>query len=403
METSAQTDVPTMRVINNKSFGFSGKGGEYFSIWIVNICLTIVTLGIYSAWAKVRNNQYFYGNTQLDGASFQYLATPIQILKGRIVAFAIFGLLGALNSFMPLLGAVFWGVIILLLPAIITMSMSFRMRYTAYRNVNFGFHQSFGGAYYALGLPVLVIAGYMVSIGAMGALVSAQAPGDPVEPGTAVMVAGGITAVFALLLFTLYPLFDFVLTRFLAANTKYGVSNFQYTATAKDFYKLYGKVLGMSLLVALLIGVVMAIALPAGMSGMMAAGAANQAPIASPKPGLMMVIMAPLMLFYLWLFAYIKVKRSNLIFSHIKVGEHQLQSELEIVRMAWLYISNTLLIMFSFGLATPWALIRAAHYHLSCTSLDVMGELIDFTADQQQQQSSIGQEIGDVFDLDIAL
>src|SRR3954471_6399831 len=46
-------------------FIFSGKGGEYFKIWIVNILLSIVTLGIYSAWAKVRNKQYFYGNTQL--------------------------------------------------------------------------------------------------------------------------------------------------------------------------------------------------------------------------------------------------------------------------------------------------------------------------------------------------
>ena len=34
---------------------FRGNGYEYFRIWIVNILLTIMTLGIYSAWAKVRN------------------------------------------------------------------------------------------------------------------------------------------------------------------------------------------------------------------------------------------------------------------------------------------------------------------------------------------------------------
>ncbi|MFB1034562.1 MAG: DUF898 family protein, partial [Sinobacterium sp.] len=33
---------------------FLGKTGEFFSIWIVNLLLTIVTLGIYSAWATVR-------------------------------------------------------------------------------------------------------------------------------------------------------------------------------------------------------------------------------------------------------------------------------------------------------------------------------------------------------------
>ena len=68
---------------------FTGNGREYFGIWIVNILLTIVTLGIYSAWATVRNNQYFYGNTKLDGASFQYLASPITILKGRLIALAV--------------------------------------------------------------------------------------------------------------------------------------------------------------------------------------------------------------------------------------------------------------------------------------------------------------------------
>lgn len=70
------------------SFIFHGNGKEYFGIWIVNILLTIVTLGIYSAWAKVRNLQYFYGNTELDGASFQFLAKPVTILKGRLIALA---------------------------------------------------------------------------------------------------------------------------------------------------------------------------------------------------------------------------------------------------------------------------------------------------------------------------
>ena len=61
------------------SFQFTGSGFEYFKIWIVNLCLTVITLGIYSAWAKVRRNRYFYGNTQLAGDAFEYLANPISI------------------------------------------------------------------------------------------------------------------------------------------------------------------------------------------------------------------------------------------------------------------------------------------------------------------------------------
>ena len=34
---------------------FTGSGSEYFKIWIVNVLLTIITLGMYYPWAKVRN------------------------------------------------------------------------------------------------------------------------------------------------------------------------------------------------------------------------------------------------------------------------------------------------------------------------------------------------------------
>jgi len=69
---------------NPVQFKFNGKASEYFSIWIVNVGLTILTLGIYSAWAKVRNNQYFYGNTAVAESSFHYLArfTTSQIQSG---------------------------------------------------------------------------------------------------------------------------------------------------------------------------------------------------------------------------------------------------------------------------------------------------------------------------------
>ena len=49
---------------------FEGKGGEYFRIWIVNVLLSIVTLGIYSAWATVRTRRYFYANVKLAGEGF---------------------------------------------------------------------------------------------------------------------------------------------------------------------------------------------------------------------------------------------------------------------------------------------------------------------------------------------
>src|ERR1700684_1505521 len=65
---------------------FTGSGGEYFGIWIVNLLLTIVTLGIYSAWAKVRRLQYFYRHTELAGSSFDFHGSAARILIGRVIA-----------------------------------------------------------------------------------------------------------------------------------------------------------------------------------------------------------------------------------------------------------------------------------------------------------------------------
>ena len=70
----------------NNEVLFEGNTGEFFRIWITNLFLSIITLGIYSPWAKVQNTKYLYQNLVIDGHRFNYIADPIQILKGRLLA-----------------------------------------------------------------------------------------------------------------------------------------------------------------------------------------------------------------------------------------------------------------------------------------------------------------------------
>ena len=49
---------------------------------------SILTAGIYSAWAKVRRSRYFLGNTIVLGDRLEYHATGMTILKGRLIAVA---------------------------------------------------------------------------------------------------------------------------------------------------------------------------------------------------------------------------------------------------------------------------------------------------------------------------
>ena len=67
-----------------EQFNFTGKGLDYFKIWIINTVLIILTCGIYYAWAKVRKTQYFMQNSWFQGSHFNYHANPIAILKGNI-------------------------------------------------------------------------------------------------------------------------------------------------------------------------------------------------------------------------------------------------------------------------------------------------------------------------------
>src|ERR1041384_3817097 len=91
---------------------FTGNASEYFGIWIVNVLLTIVTLGIYSAWAKVRRNRYFYGNTVIADRAFEYHATGKQIFIGRLIVVGFFIVTNILTTIFPPFGVVVFVMIL---------------------------------------------------------------------------------------------------------------------------------------------------------------------------------------------------------------------------------------------------------------------------------------------------
>ena len=100
---SENTELPT----RSQTPVFTGSGGEYFRIWIVNVALTVLTLGIYAAWAKVRTRRYFYANTVLDGQPFDYLARPGAIFRGYMIVGGALLVMNLLNNFLPRFGTVF--------------------------------------------------------------------------------------------------------------------------------------------------------------------------------------------------------------------------------------------------------------------------------------------------------
>ena len=62
---------------------FTASGSEYFRIWIVNLLLIVVTLGIYLPWAKVRKLKYFYSNTWVGGDALDFHGEPARCCAAR--------------------------------------------------------------------------------------------------------------------------------------------------------------------------------------------------------------------------------------------------------------------------------------------------------------------------------
>jgi uncharacterized membrane protein YjgN (DUF898 family) len=138
------------------SLGFSGSGREYFRIWVVNLLLTLATLGIYSAWAKVRRLQYFDRNTHLAGATFDFHGNPRAVLVGRLLSVLLLVAYHYAFGFSTSFGVVVIAGLLLAFPYLMRGALRFRLGNTSYRGLRLGFDGSVAQAYLAWLPPALV-------------------------------------------------------------------------------------------------------------------------------------------------------------------------------------------------------------------------------------------------------
>src|SRR4051794_28717559 len=72
---------------------FHGKGSSVLLLTLKNIVLRLLTLGIYSAWAKTEKRKYYWQNIEVGGNRLFYTGTGMEIFKGYLkILAAYFGL-----------------------------------------------------------------------------------------------------------------------------------------------------------------------------------------------------------------------------------------------------------------------------------------------------------------------
>jgi uncharacterized membrane protein YjgN (DUF898 family) len=134
--------------MNSNQLKFYGDGGKYFGIVVVNLVLTLVTLGLYYPWARAKNLQYLYGETEFAGSRFTFHGTGREMFKGFIKAMAIIGVLFVIyftarlsdNTATVVMGFLVYVLgIITVIPLAIHGGLRYRMSRTSWRGIHFGY------------------------------------------------------------------------------------------------------------------------------------------------------------------------------------------------------------------------------------------------------------------------
>lgn len=337
-------------------FQFTGSGGEYFRIWIVNLALSLLTLGIYSAWAKVRRKRYFNNHTLLDGHNFDYLADPIAILKGRLIAFALFALYALAQHSLPWLSLLLLALFFLAMPWIVVRSLQFNARNSSHRGLRFDFQ------------------------------------GDL---GEAARIFIGWGALMLLSLGLLLPYLLFRKTAFIAGNHVFGATRASFQGRGRSYYGIF---MNASLIMLAPLVVIVA-------AGIVVATLQHAAPVGLTE--MMGLFGVGLLLFYAVApiaAGYVKARIARLTFIGTRFGALRFAGRHTARGLIALYVSNLLLIVLTLGLYIPWAQVRSARYWLD--NLAVIGPargLDGFVAGAGVGVAAAGAEMAEAFNVDLGI
>jgi uncharacterized membrane protein YjgN (DUF898 family) len=317
---------------------FSGSGAEYFRIWIVNLLLTVATLGIYSAWAKTRRLQYFYRNTHLAGASFDFLGNPTAILRGRVLAVALLGAYHYAFGFSLTTGIVIVGLLLAGLPFMMRSALRFRLSNTYYRGLPFGFDGGLKDAYVVYLLPVAIF----VVPGALAAL----------QPD------GKLLGAF-FILYLCWPLMHGAMKGYQHQHLMYGDRKADFPLSTASLAKPYVKtfLLGLGVLVVLTGLIILTVVLS--------------------KSGGKFIVFLPaivgVVLGYLGLLLsgpYIMVRMNNLAWSATSFPGVRIECRMKARTYLRLQVVNVLLTLLTLGLFRPFAVVRTWRYRVEHLRVD---------------------------------
>lgn len=344
-------EPPILPAPQPEPFIFHGRAAEYFRIWIVNTLLTILTVGVFAAWAKVRKRRYLRGSTEILGHRFDYRADPKRLLIGNLIIVSLFLSYSVLGSIYPVvrIGTIIVGVAVL--PWIVARSLAFNAHNTAYRGMRFRFK------------PHL-------------------------SPAVMVWIFKPLLIVLSLGFY--YPAWVRARKHYVITNHRLGTGYFYFNGGSGPFYLAY-----------LLAGLLVFFAAGAGgvLVNFMQSGPRHAA--------LGLVQLLPFFAIYgTALFTakhYLHAKLFNHIWNHTRLDDHRFQASMNLGRWLGLQYTNIAAVICSCGLLYPWAVIRSMRYTATCLSLIPAGSIDSIERLGRSGGSAIGDTAAEFIGLDFGL
>lgn len=385
---------------------FSGSGGEFFRVWIVNLLLTVLTLGFYTPFARRRTAQYFYGHTLVAGSPLEFVAQQRRmvlgflLLVGLYMAFKLAADTGqdTAASLLLLGGAAlapyFWG-----------SAMRFRLNATRWRGVRLQFAAGWGDIYRA-SWPVFAIALAWIGVSVLTAVV---VPEIPAGPGAGkpdldaafwpAIIAGVVVAVVATVLCIIRLEFNY--KSLLVAKARIGGQPGRWKPVYRDFVRIWVATIGVLLL---------CIAVVAGLVALAFAGS-FVALLGIKKLGAFAIVVfmaiAVGTIFLLFLAsaparAYREARMFQLVWSNVGVSHiARFKCRLKAMPYVMLRVKNMFLTLLTLGLYRPFAMVSEYRMKTQSVTVHVKGGLNQLAGQLAREEQGLGDALADAVGLDL--
>jgi len=393
-------DTPGARPgIDSYPVEFTGTGGEYFRVWIVNVLLSVVTLGFYTPFARRRTAQYFYGHTLVADSPLEFTAQQRKMVIGFVLLVALYAAFklasqtgqDTVASLMLLGGAVlapyFWG-----------SAMRFRFNATRWRGVRLQFTAGWGEVYRASWPLFLLALAWVASFLLAAALVPADLSPAARAAAQGPILVGTSLAALAVTVWCLMRL-EYNYKSLMVLRGRIGGQPGRWKPVFGDFVRIWLATVGVFLLTLAVVAAVIAAALGgsfAMLPRLRGAGLLAILFVVAMVLGTMLLLFlasAPAR-------AYREARIFQLVWNNIGASQvARFRCTLQARRYVGLRIRNLLLTLATLGFWRPFAVVSEYRMKTESVTLHVKGGLDQLAGQLAREEQGLGDAIADAVGL----